>query len=86
MRMCDGMPLLLGTHAGRDGSGVDKDRSAPPGGGNYRVLLLDDPGHTEKVGPVADGHDTCITACGMWIVRQRQVASAGPGHALSPLR
>lgn len=37
-----------GTETGRDGSGVDKDRSSPPGGGNYRVLLLDDPGHTEK--------------------------------------
>ncbi|GFR40006.1 hypothetical protein Agub_g541 [Astrephomene gubernaculifera] len=36
------------TESGRDGAGVDKDRQSPPGGGNYRVLLMDSPQHSEK--------------------------------------
>ncbi|EFJ52457.1 hypothetical protein VOLCADRAFT_115933 [Volvox carteri f. nagariensis] len=37
------------TESGRSGSGLDKDKQSPPGGGNYRVLLMDSPQHSEKV-------------------------------------
>ncbi|GLC34655.1 ATP-dependent Clp protease adapter protein clps2, chloroplastic [Pleodorina starrii] len=37
------------TESGRNGSGVDKDKQSPPGGGNYRVILVDSPQHSEKV-------------------------------------
>ncbi|KAG2484494.1 hypothetical protein HYH03_016723 [Edaphochlamys debaryana] len=34
--------------AGRNGSGIDKQKNSPPGGGNYRVLLVDNTQHSEK--------------------------------------
>ncbi|KXZ44034.1 hypothetical protein GPECTOR_75g758 [Gonium pectorale] len=37
------------TDSGRNGGSVDKDKQSPPGGGNYRVLLVDNDKHTEKV-------------------------------------
>jgi len=38
----------LATLTDRDNGGTDRARNAPPGGGNYRVLLLNSPSHTEK--------------------------------------
>ncbi|GIL45525.1 hypothetical protein Vafri_2743 [Volvox africanus] len=37
------------TESGRNGAGLDKDKQSPLGGGNYRVLLVDSPQHSEKV-------------------------------------
>ncbi|PNH12895.1 ATP-dependent Clp protease adapter protein ClpS [Tetrabaena socialis] len=36
------------TESGRNGGDVDKDKLTPAGGGNYRVLLVDSPQHSEK--------------------------------------
>ncbi|KAG2431302.1 hypothetical protein HYH02_013433 [Chlamydomonas schloesseri] len=36
------------TDSGNGGSSTDKEKKSPPGGGNYRVLLVDSPQHTEK--------------------------------------
>lgn len=40
------------TDNGNNGSNTDKDKKSPPGGGNYRVLLLDSP-------------QVCVAEC-MW--------------------
>ncbi|KAG2430449.1 hypothetical protein HXX76_009972 [Chlamydomonas incerta] len=43
------------TDNGNNGS-TDQEKKSPPGGGNYRVLLLDSPQHTEKAVVAAITH------------------------------
>ncbi|GIL72164.1 hypothetical protein Vretifemale_2546 [Volvox reticuliferus] len=45
----DSHPEQLNSSGGRNGAGLDKDKQSPLGGGNYRVLLVDSPQHSEKV-------------------------------------